>query len=231
MESGREGRKTLTLTAVPAHCALEGVMCHSFVAFSVLFQAFSVSGGDQPLHCCGVRCVLPSPSAAHALLLRVLAHTHTLTRVQRTLLSPNSQFLSLSRTSAPDSQESAVIPFCCSFIVLQSLSSSFLPSFLPSVSLSLSLSLPPSLTAGLSFSPSLFTVLLLQELPLSQCCCCSSLPGCPKPPRFHIGRCQVTWSAAVARPRTGETETESEPPAQRCVCVCARVRACVCVCV
>lgn len=61
------------------------------------------------------------------------------------------------------------------------------------------------LPLSLSLTP--FTNLLPQELSTSKCCCCRALPGWPKPECFGIGRRKVTWAAAVARPRVGETES------------------------
>lgn len=90
------------------------------------------------------------------------------------------------------------------------LHSFFLLFYCPCISLAHSLLLPPLFTFFLSASLSLpLTDLLPQELATSNCCCCCcrALPGWPKPECFGIGRRKVTWAAAVARPRTGETES------------------------
>ncbi len=116
----------------------------------------------------------------------------------------------------------------------------FLLFYCPSVKFACSLTTPLPfshffpLPLSLSLTP--FTDLLPKESATSNCCCCRSLPGWPKPKCFSIGWSKVTWAAAVARPKTGETESvpassSSSDSKGWCFRACLWVSECVCVCV
>ncbi len=136
------------------------------------------------------------------------------------------QFMSYSRHWDQHPRSHPILSSYCSTVLASQLRArSLLPSpfhiFFP---LPLSLSLTP------------FTDLLPKESATSNCCCCRSLPGWPKPKCFSIGWSKVTWAAAVARPKTGETESvpassSSSDSKGWCFRACLWVSECVCVCV